>query len=92
MSADEDPFILELTVDGELIETTPEHPFYTSDSTWVAAGDLLIGDEIINAAWGTGTVEARHLTAQPQTMYNFTVAIAHTYFVGVDPRFISKEK
>jgi YD repeat-containing protein len=27
-------------VDGETIETTPEHPFYTADGEWVAAANL----------------------------------------------------
>jgi len=31
---------------------------------------------------GVGTIEAVSFTTQPQTMYNFTVATAHTYFVG----------
>jgi intein/homing endonuclease len=36
----EDPVILLLTIDGEVVETTPEHPFYTEDGVWVAAGAL----------------------------------------------------
>jgi hypothetical protein len=40
------------------------------------------GDEIRNADWATGTVEAIEFVAESQTMYNFTVATAHTYFVG----------
>jgi len=43
---------------------------------------LQIGDELRTATWETGTVEAIHFTVAPQPMYNFTVATAHTYFVG----------
>lgn len=80
--AHEDPVIVYLKVDGELIETTPEHPFYTSDGEWVPSGDLEIGDEIRQADWDKGIVEDIYFITQTQTMYNFTVATAHTYFVG----------
>ena len=32
--------LLYLTLDSEVIETTPEHPFLLADGRWVAAGDL----------------------------------------------------
>ncbi|MCP5101666.1 MAG: hypothetical protein GY943_39495, partial [Chloroflexi bacterium] len=78
----EDPIIVHLTINGETIETTPEHPFHTASGEWLSAASLQIGDQIRDAAWGIGTVQAITFTTQPQTMYNFTVATAHTYFVG----------
>lgn len=33
----EDPVIVLLTIDGETIETTPAHPFYTAAGHWAAA-------------------------------------------------------
>jgi hypothetical protein len=78
----EDPVLVFLTIDGETIVTTPNHPFFTDEDEWKQAANLQPGDEIRDAAWGTGTVEAITFTATPQTMYNFTVAAAHTYFVG----------
>ncbi|MEM7128873.1 MAG: hypothetical protein AAF702_21240 [Chloroflexota bacterium] len=34
-----DPVIVHLTIDGELIVTTPEHPFYELESgPWLAVG------------------------------------------------------
>ena len=77
-----DPLIVYLVIDGELVETTPEHPFYTSDSVWVDAGELEIGDEIRTNSWDVGVVEEMYTIARPQMMYNFTVEAAHTYFVG----------
>ncbi len=77
-----DPIIVTLTIEGETIVTTPEHPFFTANGDWVAAADLQTGNEIRTAGWGTGTVEAIRFTIDPQPMYNFTVATAHTYFVG----------
>jgi hypothetical protein len=78
----EDPVIVQLVIDGEVILTTPEHPFYTEQGDWLTAASLQVGDKIRQADWQTGTVEAITSIASPQTMYNFTVAAAHTYFVG----------
>jgi RHS repeat-associated protein len=71
-----------LVVDGEFIETTPEHPFYTADGEWVAAGDLRVGDRLTSADGAGGLVQSVRVVQQQQTMYNFTVHEAHTYFVG----------
>lgn len=78
----EDPLVLYLVIDGELIETTPDHPFYTMDGEWVAAGELQPGDKIRQADGSYGTVEAVQFVYQLQPMYNLTVADAHTFFVG----------
>jgi hypothetical protein len=78
----EDPLVLYLVIDGELIETTPDHPFYTMDGEWVAAGELQSGDRIRQADGSYGTVEAIQFVYQLQPMYNLTVASAHTFFVG----------
>ena len=56
MLVHEDEEILNLIVDGELIVTTPDHPFYTDDGEWVAAGELAVGAEIVTA--GDDTVES----------------------------------
>ena len=39
---DDDQIVI-LTIDGEVVETTPWHPFYT-DAGWENAGDLQPGD------------------------------------------------
>ena len=78
-----DPVIVHLTIDGELIETTPEHhPFYTIAEEWIPAGELQAGDLVRQADGSYGMVEATTFVYQPQPMYNLTVAAAHTYFVG----------
>ena len=74
--------VVYLTIDGEVIVTTAEHPFYTSKGEWVDALNLRMGDEIRTAEWTTGVVESVYEVTRPQPMYNFTVATAHTYFVG----------
>jgi hypothetical protein len=42
-----DETIVYVTIDGEVIETTPEHPFHTAEGEWVAAGEP--------ASWGQDT-------------------------------------
>jgi hypothetical protein len=77
-----DPLIVYLLIDGELVVTTPEHPFYTSQSEWVNAGELTVGNEIRALDWAVGEVEHIYTAATPQLMYNLTVDTAHTFFVG----------
>jgi hypothetical protein len=88
-----DATIVLLTIDGETLETTPDHPFYVMDTApwlmvgeiaghWVEVDELQIGDEIRKADGSTGVVRAIKIVLQPQRMYNLTVAEAHTFFVG----------
>ncbi|GIV97687.1 MAG: hypothetical protein KatS3mg057_2344 [Herpetosiphonaceae bacterium] len=60
-----DPVVVELTIDGELIATTPEHPFYALERGWVEAGELRAGDEVRRADGTTGTVGFLEVVAQP---------------------------
>jgi hypothetical protein len=80
--AHDDPIIVYVTIDGEQIETTPEHPFYTGERGWVTAGELRVGDHIRNAKGDYGVVQATTIVRRVQRMYNLTVAEAHTFFVG----------
>jgi len=88
-----DPEIVLLTIDGELIETTAEHPFYEMESApWLAVGalqgrwtdaiDLQAGDLVWQADGTSGVVQAVEIVARQQRMYNLTVDVAHTFFVG----------
>ena len=77
-----DPAEVFLTIDGEKIETTPEHPWYTEDKGWVNAGDLRIGEHIRKAEGESGEVQSLEFVRKPKVMYNLTVEQAHTFFVG----------
>ncbi|MEZ4709784.1 MAG: polymorphic toxin-type HINT domain-containing protein [Caldilineaceae bacterium] len=88
-----DPVVVTLTIDGEQIETTPEHPFYAAVSApwlavgqtawrWTPAAELEAGDRVYQSDGTTGVVQALVVEAAPQLMYNMTVAQAHTYAVG----------
>ncbi|HKP54738.1 MAG TPA: PA14 domain-containing protein [Chloroflexia bacterium] len=78
----EDPVIEYLTIDGEQLETTPEHPFYTQEERWIPAGDLWDGAHIRKADGSYGVVQSIQMVERVQEMYNLTVGQAHTFFVG----------
>ncbi|MGI0015288.1 MAG: Hint domain-containing protein, partial [Nitrososphaera sp.] len=77
-----DPFIVLLILDGETIETTLDHPFYTAERNWVGAGDLAVGEHVRRADGEYGVVRAVEIVGRTQRMYNLTVDEAHTFFVG----------
>lgn len=72
------------TSDGEIIDTTTNHPFYVEYKGWVAAGDLEIGDVLYNVDGDTVEVTDIEIEklAEPITVYNLDVADFDTYFVG----------
>lgn len=72
------------TSDGEIIDTTTNHPFYVDDKGWVAAGDLEIGDTLITVDGDeieVTDIEVEKLD-EPIFVYNLDVADFDTYFVG----------
>jgi hypothetical protein len=77
-----DPVLTELIIDGEWIETTPEHPFYVEGKGWTFAKDLKSGDQIRQADGTSESVWLKWEIQKYQEMYNLTVDEAHTYFVG----------
>jgi RHS repeat-associated protein len=77
-----DQIVTELIIDGEWIETTPEHPFYVEGKGWVDAEDLQTGDRVRQADGTTGIVWLQWNVHKTQEMYNLTVDTAHTFFVG----------
>ncbi|MBZ0316362.1 MAG: hypothetical protein K8L91_08085, partial [Anaerolineae bacterium] len=74
--------VLLLTIDDETLETTTDHPFYTDQGEWVAAGDLEVGMHVRKSDGTYGEVEAIEQTETTQPMFNLTVDEVHTYFVG----------
>ena len=82
--AHEDPVVTYVAVGAEVIEATPEHPFYTPMHGWLTAGELWAGVLVRDAAGAYEPVDWVVSVAQPQpqTMWNLTVDAAHTFFVG----------
>jgi hypothetical protein len=77
-----DPAQVHLTIGGEHVETTPEHPFFTHERGWVDAADLWLGAHVRQADGSFDAVWPITVETEPQVMYNLTVAQAHTFFVG----------
>lgn len=77
----DDDTIVTLTIDGEIIETTPWHPFFT-DEGWEDAGDLEVGDLVLSLDGDYGTVDAVLVEDRTETMYDLTVDVVHTFAVG----------
>ncbi len=72
-----------VTIDGESIETTDEHPFFTVDNGWTCAKDLETGDTVELSDGTSATVEdvEKNELDEPITVYNFNVMDYHTYYV-----------
>ncbi len=75
-------FVLIKLKSGEIIEATPDHPFYANLS-WKQAGELKVGDKLFLAN-GTSSVKRISREVRAEKVYNFAVEKLHTYFVGDD--------
>ena len=66
------------------IDTTTNHPFYVIDKGWVAAGDLVEGDEVYLIDGTTAIITGSDIEKLDETIlvYNLEVADYNTYFVG----------
>lgn len=76
---------ISLTINGEIIETTPNHPFYSPKyKQWVTADSLIVGDYVYCLDGSIEIVEQSIVNNydSPVKVYNFTVENDHTYFVG----------
>lgn len=71
----------QLLIGHELIEVTEEHPFWVQGIGWVEARDISIGDAIASAT-GDVLVYNNLLVEDTAEVYNFSVEITPSYFVG----------
>jgi hypothetical protein len=74
--------VYDLTVSGQTIRTTSEHPFFVSGIGWRCVGELKPGDKLCSHDGRLVTVELVSNTYEVTTVYNLRVADYHTYFVG----------
>jgi len=76
--------LLHLTIGGEVIKTTFDHPFYVKDVGFVEAGKLQVGDKLLDSRGNVLVVEEKKLEIadKPVKVYNFKVDDFHTYHVG----------
>lgn len=81
------PLILDLELEresglGELISTTPDHPFLTSNGEFVPAGRLARGEQLRSISGDLCTVTSTRTRNQEVRVFNFEVADNHTYTIG----------
>ena len=76
--------IVVVSVDNEVINTTPTHPFYTSDG-WVEAQNLTVDMSLLTKNGYTQIESIDFCEKNEETwVYNLTVAFNHTYTVSKD--------
>jgi len=73
---------VEITLEGEIIETTAEHPFYTREG-WKDAANLTTDDQLKTKDGEWKFIKAHKFAYQKRKVFNFEVENWHTYFVGV---------
>ena len=76
--------LVHLTINGEEIVTTDNHPFYVQGRDFIEAGNLLVGDKLISVN-GQDLFVKKHQVEELDELvdvYNFKVEDYHTYFVG----------
>ena len=76
--------LVHLTINGEEIVTTDNHPFYVQNRGSIDAGKLLVGDKLISVNGEDLSVDSCYTEEckDSVTVYNFKVKDYHTYFVG----------
>ena len=80
----EDSKLIHLVINGEKVVTTESHPFYVKNQGFIKAGELIVGDELLDVNENVLLVENFdvELTDKPVKVYNFQVEDFHTYYVG----------
>jgi len=76
--------LIELDIDGEIIQCTETHPFQVKGKGWVDAANLAPNDIVYTKDWNTAVVKSVNLIEldEPVEVFNFEVEDCHTYFVG----------
>ena len=75
-----------VTLNGEELTCTPNHPFYSPVKGWTSAVDLRAGDILVmlNGEYVVVEQVQHELLESPEITYNFEVEDYHTYYVGQD--------
>ena len=85
--------LVNISIDGSLIKTTPEHPFYVVDKGWTPAKYLNAGDKLLRNDGQDVIIESvsAELLSESQKVYNFEVADNHNYYVGEIPVLVHND-
>ena len=76
--------LIELDIDGEIIQCTETHTFQVKGKGWVNASNLKPYDRVYTKNWKLAAVHSVNLIEldEPIEVFNFEVEDCHTYFVG----------
>ena len=76
--------LVHLQVNGEQIDTTPTHPFYSPRKGWMSAVELRAGDilQLVNGEYVVVEQVQHEILETPILVYNFQVEDYHTYYVS----------
>ena len=76
--------LVHITINGEEIITTDNHPFYVQGRGFIGAGSLLVGDKLISVNGEDLLIENYNIEVVEELVqvYNFQVEDCHTYHVG----------
>ena len=76
--------LVHLTIGGEVITTTHEHPFYVAGKGFVNAGKLRTCDILLDSKQNKLTIDdiSFETSEETTTVYNFKVEDYNTYYVG----------
>ncbi|WP_212759467.1 polymorphic toxin-type HINT domain-containing protein, partial [Promicromonospora citrea] len=77
--------LFHLTIGGQVVSTTAEHPFWVQGRGWVDAAFLRTGDLLVTPEGATLPLQdvqtEDRAEDQAETVYNFHVETHHTYYV-----------
>src|SRR5262249_51828338 len=74
--------ILAISLGSEIIEVTPDHPFWVVDRGWVASNLLQAGDNLLTASGAELPITSIETKHGSFTVYNLDVDNLHNYFVS----------
>jgi hypothetical protein len=74
--------LLLLTVDGHVIETTADHPFWVDGIGFTPAGNLVPGDMLRGLSGAARVVDSVSRLQGEFSVHNFEVESVHSYFVS----------
>jgi len=73
--------LVKVGIGGEVFLSTENHPYF-ANGKYIEAGDLTLGDSILTINGSYAAVESLHAFDTMATVYNFTVAGNHNYYIG----------
>lgn len=88
-----DDTVMDLVVDGEVIATTEDHPFWSvTDQRFERADQLDPGESVLSADGQALTVTGlTHGSERQTSAYNLTVEGIHTYHVGLSEALVHND-